>query len=88
METTHPSFPALSGLQTENSRPKSSMNVDPSLLWMELSAKCRLGGQLVKNPISNIAISNNIGGVLWLFALPKVYSADGRRHCYGIITLS
>src|SRR5450631_553825 len=29
METTHPSFPTLSSLQAENSRPKNSMNVRP-----------------------------------------------------------
>ena len=28
METTHPSFPTLFSLQTENSRPKSSMRVN------------------------------------------------------------
>src|SRR5579864_2448620 len=36
METTHPSFPALSSLQTKNSRPKSSMNVYPCLRHLRL----------------------------------------------------
>lgn len=31
METTHPSFPTLSSLQTENSRPKSAMS---DMAWL------------------------------------------------------